>query len=727
MNISALYERAKLPIKVALALSISMITAIWLGWDRPYWAGLAVTVMSMVETSGHSLRKGKWRLVGTFYGTASAFFLLAFFAQDVGIMMVLFTLLVGICGYMIFNPRYGYIWSITITVCSLILVMGDMNPISDFNLATLRLEETLLGFICHIVVFSILWPQSSRPVFENAVLDLLKQQQTNLVNRRHQLIKRDQHTVTRTVLGEGLKLVMRLQDLLYGAEADSYHILRERKSWQYIIEVGDQWAVAIGHLTEAIDLLKDANLDMEKPQIDAIFRYLLHNFQQCEAMVKTGKSPSKRQISCFQYMKLGFHPETDMHTQGALLLLERQLNSMAKLSDELVLAFYSAYSGECWSRDEQSLPKPIKRWSLDTERLIASFKGMLVVACLVLIWYYYNPPGGSLMIALGAIFGLTFISLPFANMKKMLSYIVGWSVFVLLEYIFIIPLLNQPYQIALFYFFSTFFIWFSFSAAKDLVSRVIGTMILVISTKSVMCLTPVYDPALAISILMAFTICLLLIIFFNEFPFSAQPERVMLRRLKMLKNVLAWQLRYTVATTQERRRWWVPIVGLLYNIRPITLVMGADNAAKAILWKKFPEVSEEQAQVIIHRLYLLVLRINSLKDGYAKWRLNTKDDLAQSMVKDSVLRIATALEHTDGYQNLLVLEQEMLSVYNDVHRRIHLIDRQVEIEGDISLEEALNLHRALASLGLLVNELKVLSEAMAEFDFKALEIQYFTI
>ncbi len=49
---------------------------------------------------------------------------------------------------------------------------------------------------------------------------------------------------------------MRLQDLLYAAEADSYNILREKKSWQYIIEIGDQWAIAIGHLTEAIDLLK---------------------------------------------------------------------------------------------------------------------------------------------------------------------------------------------------------------------------------------------------------------------------------------------------------------------------------------------------------------------------------------------------------------------------------------------------------------------------------------
>ena len=727
MNISALYERAKLPIKVGLALSIAMMIASWLGWDRPYWAGLAVTVMSMMETSGHSLRKGKWRLVGTFCGMTCAFLLSAFFAQDVGIMMALFTILVGICGYMIFNPRYGYIWTITTTVCSLILVMGDMNPISDFTIATLRLEETLLGFICHIVVFSILWPKSSRPVFENAVLDLLKQQQTNLVNRRHQLVEKEHHTVVRVVLGDGLKLVMRLQDLLYGAEADSYHISREKKAWQYIIEVGDQWAIAIGHLTEAVDLLKNADLDAEKSKIDAIFTYLLHNFQQCETMVQKGKAPNKRQISCFQYVKLGSHPETDMHTQGALLLLERQLNSMAKLSDELVLAFYSAYSGERWSRDEQSLPKPVKRWSLDTERLIASFKIMLVVASLVVIWYYYNPPGGSLMIALGAIFGLTFIGLPFAKMKAILSYIVGWSLFVLVEYIFIIPLLDQAYQIALFYFFNTFFIWFAFSPAKYLISRVMGTMILVISTKTVMYLTPVYDPKLAVYILVSFTIGLLLIIFFNDFPFSAQPERVMLRRVKMLRNVLAWQLRDTVATKQERRRWWVPLVGLLYNIRPIKLVIGADNAAKAIPWKKFPEVSEDQAHVIIQRLYLLVLRINSLKDGYVKWRLNTKDDLAQSMVKDSVLRIASALEHADGYQNLLVLEQEMLTLYDDVYRRIHLIDRQVEMEGDISQEEALNLHRALASLGLLVNELKVLNEEMSKFDFKALEIQYFTI
>ena len=187
MNTAALFERAKLPIKVGLALTIAMMIASWLGWDRPYWAGLAVTVMSMMETSGHSLRKGKWRLVGTFCGMTCAFLLSAFFAQDVGIMMALFTVLVGVCGYMIFNPLLMFSpvsantewhvltdWQHPILLLVLFLAVCTVNT-QIFRSKAYQLAESgsqLAPIIFTNLIFSMIWQVAffDQPMSETKII-----------------------------------------------------------------------------------------------------------------------------------------------------------------------------------------------------------------------------------------------------------------------------------------------------------------------------------------------------------------------------------------------------------------------------------------------------------------------------------------------------------------------------------------------------------------------------
>ncbi|GAL02240.1 hypothetical protein JCM19237_5133 [Photobacterium aphoticum] len=75
-------QRARLPLKVATALCLAIVTALWLGWERPYWAAFAVIVMAATETAGHSLRKGRHRLLGTLFGVVMAIVLAGLFPQQ---------------------------------------------------------------------------------------------------------------------------------------------------------------------------------------------------------------------------------------------------------------------------------------------------------------------------------------------------------------------------------------------------------------------------------------------------------------------------------------------------------------------------------------------------------------------------------------------------------------------------------------------------------------------
>ena len=67
-----LSTRAKEAIKTALAVTIAMGIALWMDWEKPYWAAFGVIMISL-PTKGQSLNKGAMRMLGTLVGIVVAF------------------------------------------------------------------------------------------------------------------------------------------------------------------------------------------------------------------------------------------------------------------------------------------------------------------------------------------------------------------------------------------------------------------------------------------------------------------------------------------------------------------------------------------------------------------------------------------------------------------------------------------------------------------------------
>jgi uncharacterized membrane protein YccC len=59
-----LSTKTKEAIKTALAMTIAYGIALSMDWDRPYWAGFAVAMISLA-TIGQSLNKAALRVLGT--------------------------------------------------------------------------------------------------------------------------------------------------------------------------------------------------------------------------------------------------------------------------------------------------------------------------------------------------------------------------------------------------------------------------------------------------------------------------------------------------------------------------------------------------------------------------------------------------------------------------------------------------------------------------------------
>ena len=115
----ALSTRAKEAIKTALAITIAMGIALWMDWEKPYWAGFAVAFISL-PMEGQSLNQGAMRMLGTLVACAVALTFLAWFPQERWWFMVVVSLYVGFCAYMMTGPKRQYFWYASGFICIVI-------------------------------------------------------------------------------------------------------------------------------------------------------------------------------------------------------------------------------------------------------------------------------------------------------------------------------------------------------------------------------------------------------------------------------------------------------------------------------------------------------------------------------------------------------------------------------------------------------------------------------
>ena len=160
-------RRLKEAFKTALAMVVAFGIALSLDWANPYWAGLAVAVISL-PTAGQSIEKGALRLLGTVVGSIAALILLGLFPQDRWLFITGVSVLLGFCAYMIQRGRHQYFWFVSGLVALIIAVSGGPHSQDAFYIAMTRTLETGLGIIVYTVISVFLWPQN-----ENYFVNLL--------------------------------------------------------------------------------------------------------------------------------------------------------------------------------------------------------------------------------------------------------------------------------------------------------------------------------------------------------------------------------------------------------------------------------------------------------------------------------------------------------------------------------------------------------------------------
>ena len=150
-------------------------------WNNPLWAGFAVAFVSL-STSGQSFNKSAMRMLGTLISVTMILVFIALFPQDRWLFMLVLSLYVGICTYMMGGAKNQYFWFVCGYVCIIVGLEAGPNPVGAFDLAILRAQETGLGILVYSVITALLWRSNSAEKFKEVSLQLQKTQ--------HQLYRR---------------------------------------------------------------------------------------------------------------------------------------------------------------------------------------------------------------------------------------------------------------------------------------------------------------------------------------------------------------------------------------------------------------------------------------------------------------------------------------------------------------------------------------------------------
>ncbi|PMH43120.1 hypothetical protein BCU68_03790 [Vibrio sp. 10N.286.49.B3] len=225
--LSHLSHNTKEAIKVGIAVAISILLPLSLGWDKPYWAAITVFIVAANETYSHAIRKGQNRLLGTLLGACYATFLLAFFAQERLLFITFYVLFLALCVAMSSHKRFGYAFTIGFVVCTIISTVGGFDSATTFNIAILRMKENVLGIIAFSLVFRFIWPVKTESTFFTLLKESIYHIKLCLVNNGTNISKNNDEQIRR---------LTKLQEILALPLNGSSRLLNEKNRWKIIID-----------------------------------------------------------------------------------------------------------------------------------------------------------------------------------------------------------------------------------------------------------------------------------------------------------------------------------------------------------------------------------------------------------------------------------------------------------------------------------------------------------
>jgi uncharacterized membrane protein YccC len=474
-----LSTRSKEAIKTGLAMAISYGIALQLGWDKPSWAGMAVAMISL-STAGQSLNKGAMRLLGTLVGLAAALAFLALFPQDRWLFMVVLSLYVGLCTYMLTGKKLVYFWFVGAFVCILISFSGGANSQNAFYTALLRAQETGMGILVYSLVSVFLWPQSSATQLNDVSRKLFTTQLQLYRAYRGLMTGESDGEEFRGLRLQEVQLLSQFGQSLNGAQTDTYEVWEVRHQWQRFQDLATVLMETLERWRENFAGIRQLNLRKLLPNLGSVCLEIDRRLENIELML-IGKDPI--QIPRPSALKIDKAQIQDLtHFQkAAVAVTKAQIDRIEDISRSLFdsvqdIKGFSSHSGISRPFVERTLD-PV----LDPDRLSAVLQVMLTLWVAFLVWVYIDPPGHAMFVFLTTLFAMISAMTRLRVSMMFLPFVYGSAIAGIL-YVFVMPQLSGYTELGLMIFSVTFGYYYLFWRPQQALIKIAGVATFLIHT-----------------------------------------------------------------------------------------------------------------------------------------------------------------------------------------------------------------------------------------------------
>jgi uncharacterized membrane protein YccC len=524
----SLSTRTKEAIKTGLAMTIAYGIALSMDWDRPYWAGFAVAMISLA-TVGRSLNKAALRMLGTLVTTVVALTLIALFAQDRWLFMLFLSTYVGFCTYMMGGAKHQYFWHVCGFVCAVICMDAGPDPINAFETAALRAQETGLGILVYSLISIFIWPITSRADFETAACKLASTQK-QLYRSYLDLMSGQREAGEAQVLrAQEVQEQTRFGQLLDAAETDTYEVWEVRQQWGRYRSQAVELTETMERWRESFAEVKTLDLSRLLPNLAVFGAELDERLAQIGRML-ANQAPERQPAAMDLALDTAevralshFHRAALAVTRSRMQHLERLTRSLFdSLSD--IKGFGQSVS------EADTAPRPRVGFVPDPDRMVGAIRVILTMWLAYLGLIYINDfPGGAGFVSMIVPYAMAMATMPQLPISMLFVPAAMSVLFAGLVHIFVMPHLSGFIGLGVLIFAVTFTICYLFATPRQALGRVFGLAMFVviasISNEQTYSFLKVANTALM------FALLFLILIITAHVPFSLRPERAFLRLL----------------------------------------------------------------------------------------------------------------------------------------------------------------------------------------------------
>jgi uncharacterized membrane protein YccC len=691
-----LSTRTKEAIKISLAMVIAFGIALWMDWERPYWAGFAVAFISL-DTLGASLNKGAMRMLGTLVAIVAAFTFLALFPQQRWLFTTVVSLYVGLCAYMMTGKKRQYFWYASGFIC-VVIAVNSSNSLNAFQIAVERAQETGTGILVYSLVSALLWPQSSGGAFEDASRKLWATQARLYRSYRSLMSGKGSAEDSKQLRLQEVQLLTQSGQLLNAAEADSYEVWEVRHKWRHFHQLSRTLRETLDRWRDSFPQIRDLDLPKALPNLDSLSLEIDRRFAEIEHML-AGQAPAHLpeaialKIDGTEVRALG-------HFQKAAVgILKTQLDRLEALSRELFdcVRDLKGFGGPASKLLRKETPR--RGLTIDPDRLQGAITVMATLWIAFLIWVYVDPPGHASFVMMSTTLMMVAVRVGMSTARMALPLILS-TIFAGILYVFVMPHLSGYGQLGLMIFVVTFGITYLFSAPRQAGVKLIA-MAMFANNISVQNQQAYSFASFANGLAM---ICLVaaLIIATAYIPRSPRPEKVFLRLLQRFFHQVEFMMSRLALDWDQRKGWAVRWKMILYRNNLLELPEKLAVLGQRIDYRLLPDATPEKVQVLVTNLQSLAYRINELMEArespQAESLVNQyHDDLrAWRMVIQKHCRL-WAQDPATATARGIELEKRLAAWLARLEARIDETYRQVT-EDELSERDYENFFRYLGSL-----------------------------